>query len=382
MRRKRYQQGCVREVKHGSRRTFIGKFYDTNGVSRTKVLGHPPQMTKAEAWLELQKYLKPINEAIGFRPSLPTNFGEYVTSVFVPHRRQNWKEDSTEKTTLERMHAHLFPAFGSVDLRELNRDRMQQFLNERATMLSRSVVDHLKWDLRSIFKMASDDGLVIGNPAGSLVTPKAARSAVKLRMSEEEYHLGLSVLGLRASLIYRLAALVGLRPGEIFSLRWGRITPTSVAIVERVYRGSKGDPKTRRSRRNAGVPPDVATDLGRWRELCTDVSEEALVFPSERGTFLSRDNFLRRNINKELAKVGLGWVNFQVLRRTQASLSHDKKIDPKIAADQRGHSVGVGVDVYTQSNAESRLEAVTRLEADLKKKCGKPDDARAAASNG
>ena len=44
------------------------------------------------------------------------------------------------------------------------------------------------------------------------------------------------------------------------------------------------------------------------------------MFPSERGTFLSRDNFLRRNIQNKLEKIGLGWVNFQVLRRTQASL--------------------------------------------------------------
>lgn len=91
-------------------------------------------------------------------------------------------------------------------------------------------------------------------------------------------------------------------------------------------------------------------------------NREKLVFPSERGTYLSRDNFLRRNIQKKLAEIDLGWVNFQVLRRTQASLGHNEKIDPKVAADQRGHGIGVAIDTYTESGHDSRLEGVTRLE--------------------
>lgn len=43
-----------------------------------------------------------------------------------------------------------------------------------------------------------------------------------------------------------------------------------------------------------------------WRTLCVDVTENALVFPSERGTLISRDNFLRRIIQLKLAKIGLG----------------------------------------------------------------------------
>ena len=91
-----------------------------------------------------------------------------------------------------------------------------------------------------------------------------------------------------------------------------------------------------------------------------------MVFPSERGTFLSRDNFLRRDIQKKLAPAGLHWVNFQVLRRTQASLSQDIKVDPKVAADQRGHTLGVAMDTYITTDDESRLEAVTKLETELR----------------
>jgi hypothetical protein len=87
----------------------------------------------------------------------------------------------------------------------------------------------------------------------------------------------------------------------------------------------------------------------------------------QRGTFLSRDNFLRRNIQKNLEKVDLGWVNFQVLRRTQASLGHKEGLDPKVSADQRGHVIGVAIDTYTESDLESRREAVTKLELAFRK---------------
>lgn len=170
--------------------------------------------------------------------------------VFIPQRRENWKEDSTEKTTLERYKNYLFSAFERFELRDLTRDKLQQFLKERATSgLSRSVVDHLRWDLNAIFKMAAEDGLVKGNPAGSLVTPREAKRHKMRNMTKEEYNLGLSVLDVRERLIYRLAGLVGLRPGEIMALRWGRIKGAIAEIGERVYRGSRGDPKTDRSRR-------------------------------------------------------------------------------------------------------------------------------------
>jgi integrase len=113
------------------------------------------------------------------------------------------------------------------------------------------------------------------------------------------------------------------------------------------------------------LPPDLAQDLAAWREISANTAPDALVFPSERGTYLSRDNFLRRNIQGKLEEIGLGWVNFQVLRRTQASLGHNEGVDPKVAADQRGHAIGVAIDTYTESDLESRREAITKLERAL-----------------
>jgi len=72
-----------------------------------------------------------------------------------------------------------------------------------------------------------------------------------------------------------------------------------------------------------------------------DGNLDAYVFAGETGQPLWRSSLLDDHIRAKLLPIGLGWVNFQVMRRTHASLGHRAKVDPKVAADQRGHGIGV-----------------------------------------
>jgi hypothetical protein len=64
-----------------------------------------------------------------------------------------------------------------------------------------------------------------------------------------------------------------------------------------------------------------------------------------------------------LKEAGLEWATFQVMRRTNASLGRKAGIDDKVAADQRGHGIGVSLDVYASSDLAQKIEAVRKLEA-------------------
>ena len=68
----------------------------------------------------------------------------------------------------------------------------------------------------------------------------------------------------------------------------------------------------------------------------------------------------------EAKRVGLGWANFLVMRRTHATLMKALGVDGKLVADQLGHSLDVNQNVYTQSPVESRLAAVNQLEKSLR----------------
>ena len=63
--------------------------------------------------------------------------------------------------------------------------------------------------------------------------------------------------------------------------------------------------------------------------------------------------------------VGMGWVNFQVMRRTHASLMSDLGVEGKLVADQLGHSLDVNQNVYTQSAVSKRQTAVNSWKTSL-----------------
>ena len=96
--------------------------------------------------------------------------------------------------------------------------------------------------------------------------------------------------------------------------------------------------------------------------MAVETGDDAWVFPSERMTPLSKDNWWRRIMQPALKKVGLEWANFLVMRRTHSTLMKALGVDGKLVADQLGHSLDVNQNVYTKSPVESRLGMVNQLE--------------------
>jgi integrase len=83
-------------------------------------------------------------------------------------------------------------------------------------------------------------------------------------MTVDEVKGVLAALELRERLIVKLAILAGLRPGEIFGLRRGRIAENVADIQERVYRGRLDTPKTQKSIRFVALSASVRQDLNDW----------------------------------------------------------------------------------------------------------------------
>ena len=165
-------------------------------------------------------------------------------------------------------------------------------------------------------------------------------------------------------MIAYLAIFAGMRPGEILGLQRKHVKGDcrEVEIEQRLYRGDIDDPKTATSLRTVAIPPKTANLLREWMELVGE-EPEAWIFVSENPKKpMWRDNIWNRHMKPRLEKVGLEWASFQELRRTHASLGHAAKIDPKVSADQRGHGIGVALDVYTKSSIEEKAEAAEELE--------------------
>jgi integrase len=351
----RFQKGSLR--KKGN--IWVGVFWQ-DGQRRSRSLGFTADVTKSEAKRRLAAILQPLNQRrIDFDGRLP--FRRFVEEVYHPVYFRKWKA-STKATNEYRMKSLLMPAFERRSMAAITREELQEFLDKTAESQSRSVVDHLRWDLRAVFRLATSEGLLTRSPAELLFTPRAAHTGPRRVISFQEARTLLSLFEDRDRIILSLALVAGLRRGEIFGLQWGDVHPTHVVIARRVYRGVIDTPKTQQSERNAAI----SSDLSRRLEASRGGRTEGWVFPSQYLTSpMDPSNWWRRHVLPMLLPAGLEWVTLQVLRRTHSTLMRRLKIDPKLVAEQMGHTLDVNLNVYTQAGLDQRAEAVEKLATEL-----------------
>jgi integrase len=348
-----------------------------DGCRHTKVLGQVGSMTPIQAQIALTEILRPINEGRVGGPKVPYTFGRFLEDVYLPHCRRTWKA-STAYTSEHTVRVHVLPEFEDRLLASVTRTDMQDLLEAKAKKLAKSVVAHIRWYLNALFKLAMSDGVVENNPAAQLRIPTRCKAGRTVRaLTEEEVFQYLDALEPRERLVARLAIFEGLRPGEILALRWGAFDGEALGIRERVYEGKIDTPKSGKPRESA-LSDGTLSALQEWRSLATAVDADAFVFPSENPKApISRRNIWARRFLPSLEKVGLEWATFQNLRKTNATLSRKAGVDAKVSADQRGHGLGVSMEVYTSSDRQQKREAVNKLESAvaLKRKPKLPENA-------
>lgn len=364
MRRRRFQKGSLQLRKHAERRVWVILYYDERGERRYHTLGWASEMNKGQADEKRQEFMRNINGGDRTISAVrPPTVAEFLEEVYLPFYRRKWKE-STSGTSENRIQTHIGKDLGCERLSKLTLAKLQEYLEQKAsTGLSFSVVDHLRWDLSSMFDMAVAEKVVATNPTASLYTPKTAKRNKQVAMSAEQVELALNTVDDREKVILRLAVFAGMRPGELLAIRREHVKQNGrvIEVEQRVYRGKLDTPKNGLDR-TVAVPPKTATLLWDWITNAVDADPSTYVFAGETGNPLWRSSLLEDHIKAKLQPVGLGWVNFQVLRRTHASLGHDAKVDPKVSADQRGHGIGVAIDVYTKSTMKARASAAKRIE--------------------
>jgi integrase len=362
VRRKRFQRGSVKPRKRNGERYWYAQWRE-NGQPKSKELGLRSQLSPAQAEAALAEILRPINAGLCGAATQCYTFQSYVESVFLRVRRQGWKT-STDMTSTSLIEGHLIPELGSRPLRTITREEMQDLLDAKAQVLTGSVVNHLRFHLRDIFKLALSERAVDFNPALALHTPRCKPGRERQVMTAVEVRRALEVLPLRERVIFRLCVFEGMRPGEILGLQVQDVRAQSVVVQRRVYRGNIDTPKTKRSSREVGLTAGTLLLLSQWLDLVGHRDPAGWLFACEHGKApLGRDNVWRRSLQPRLDKVGLGWASFQVLRRTYATLSREAGVDAKTRADQMGHHVDVTENDYAVTNLAAKLEAGRKLEA-------------------
>jgi integrase len=360
------QRGSLKVIKNRRGERVWRLQWRENGRGRTRILGRYADMSRAEADAERQKILAPLNAKTEVAPTSAVTLRRYVEDEYLTLKTRIWKA-STRATTEQIVEAHILSELGSRPLASITRKELQALLDAKAeSSLSFSVVGHVRWQLAAIFGMAKSDGLTSVNPAEELVIPKCKEPGEKRTIAADSIGKAEMVLAIRERLVFHFAVYQGMRPGEIVGLQLGDFRDGMIHVARRIYRTVVDTPKSWRSRRAIPLMDRTARLLKQWQELLTDQRQEAWLFPSEAGsTPLSYSNLYRRNIQPALAKVGLGKVNFQVLRRTWVTQFSAAEKDPAVRAQLAGHSVDVHLNEYLQPQAEVSRRAMRKLEKRL-----------------
>lgn len=370
--RTRHQDGWVEE-RGGHAKRWYGHYYvyelDEQGREsrrhRGVCLGDKAKMRKWEAESKLRGIITAAARVQPRPDSLTLEW--YTRERFLPMRQPQWAP-STKETNLYHIEHHLLPALGSKPICELDKFQCQLFLNKLAERgFSFTVVDHCRTMLKAILEEALDADLIGKNPARKLVNPETSEPEKPVLPKWQARQL-LEALPFRDRLITMAAAFCAMRPGEIFGLRWSSWRKDNFHIEGTAWRGilRPGKAKTRRSKAPVAIPDALIPLIETWREQNRHVGFEELMFPSEKGTPMRPENWLRRRI-KPLAKT-LGIevsVNFQVLRRTFATNAQGLGNPKDVQSHLRHTDIATTLNEYTQAIPESVRKLVNAVAEDV-----------------
>jgi integrase len=173
-----------------------------------------------------------------------------------------------------------------------------------------------------------------------------------------------------------LAALCGLRRGEIAALRWRHadLDRAQLAIVESAEQTKAGvrykEPKSGRGRKVA-LPEMVVVELRSWRRrqaeellrLGIRLNDDAFICAREDGAAI-QPNSIGHAWDRFVASTNLPRIRFHDLRHSHATHMLAAGVHPKIASERLGHSrVALTLDTYSHVVPGMQEDAAAHIDA-------------------
>jgi integrase len=378
-------------------RVYRDEYVDGRRVrKRKRIRLAPSSMPVREVQKLKAEYLRPLNQGLVSEGGA-TPFEGFVRNVYA-------MTDFVllASTTRPRYQGiidnYLIPTFGAWCLRDITSLSLQKYIlvfkisepdemaqGKRATggvntSLSRESVDKIRDVMSSILGSAVKYGFLVKNPAEGvhLVPAKRGVRRQKPFIRPEQFDGLVELIQEPYSTMTFVAVYTGLRVSELIALRWSDIHEQSITIDERYCRGDWAAPKSDASNTTIPVNRKVIERIQRLKTMTVEVKAgsgtrrhqvvkssgpDDLVFQSVRDGRPMRDNnILARHIKPAGRKLGLGWINWLVLRRSYATWLRMVGTDPRDRQSLMRHSrFTTTAEIYEQDLPESQLRAVEKL---------------------
>ncbi|MEZ6035671.1 MAG: site-specific integrase [Planctomycetaceae bacterium] len=314
--------------------------------------------------------------------------GKDTVEAYLQRWLDNDVEVNGEPKTLQEyeMATRLYvtPFIGHLKLAKLDGE---QLVNWQATLKRKKFTANMRMRsirvLRNALNKAVKLRLIPYNPIAALDKPKVIRKEVIPLEPGQCHALFAACEKHRLGDVMILAAMTGLRKGELFALHWDDVNLDAGELVVRrqlqELRGLKlKQPKTTAGKRVVSLDPVAVEALRSRLKKALDEGfapeQVPLVFANTRGGYLRGSNFDRNVWYPIRESVGIPETFvFHDLRHTQASLMLAAGVDLKVIQKRLGHR-----DFATTANTYSHLlqgaqeVAVKKMAAMMRKTAPKP----------
>jgi integrase len=369
--RERGQNGSL-EVVGKERKRWRGHYFiyerkDDKELRKHKavILGLRSKMTRKQAADALRAIIAEKAELpVEKQPDM--TFGQFWRERFLPLHQMKWKS-SSRQTQIDNIELYCVKPIESKLLKDLDKFSLQMHANRLAETYSKSVVSKYVIWCRAILEEAVDQELIPKNPAKKLMMPET-KPENKRFLEIDEIAIVLERLPFRERLILRISFILGLRPGELFALRWNDVDGHSLRLDEETVDGKMYPTlKTKSSRGFMALPASLREGLIEWREMQNPESGEDFIFPNADGGVYRLDNYrsdvLRPRL-KEIAKeTGIDGIDFRACRRTCATHMSQHGGIKEVQAHLRHSRATTTLEIYIQEIPKAVRDAVESLDS-------------------
>ena len=330
------------------RETWYGKWWVgptqvKRRIGPKRIAGTREGLTRTQAEAELRRL-------IGSMPVTPgqaerVTVGE-VGELVVANVAAKGRKRSTVLTYSSVLRIQLVPFFGKRTLDRISRREIQAFV-EHMGRSGRSVKTTLNalGVLHSIFEYARREGWVLANPCTLVEKPRVPEADPDIRFLEQEEVEALlravpdDELGRVERRMYLMAAMTGMRQGELLALRWRDVDwpAQRVRIRRNFVRGEFGTPKSRRSSRSVPLAARLAGEIDQLYQETTYRIPDDLVFAHPHtGKPIDRSKLLKR-FKAALRRADVREIRFHDLRHTFGTRMAAHGVPMRALQEMMGH---------------------------------------------
>lgn len=146
-------------------------------------------------------------------------FGQFAQTWYDLYKKPYLRQRSLDAIKYV-LNLHILPAIGNYRPRDISPMQIQAIMASLSGK-SNSLQSKVLSNLRSIFNVAQENGLVAKSPVSQMLKPTGKRTREKEALTPQESQLLLErVQNARAKTFLMIALHTGMRRGEIVALRW------------------------------------------------------------------------------------------------------------------------------------------------------------------